>query len=193
MTDMYTKDDLDTAVANRGYWIHADTKRDALCSTISPVQDYIDHNKGVVIVSQKKEKPDINLPTKGNNRGGRYNPCSRWIQPEHTNRVEFWVTGPRRTPDLLKGLGIDLEICLTIQDTNGEIVYNRVLLTVNRASENVSMKPCGLCFAAYFTPSAEEVEVNEKYNPKSVDFSEDLSNRFVFTVLAKMYRLSENV
>ena len=184
MSYLHRKHDEHTPVTERAYWIHADTKRNAKCSTISPAQDYIRNNQGRFIVSQKREKPDINEPTAGNNHGGENNPFSQWMQKEHTNRVEFWVQGPGNQSDLLQGLGIDLNIALAIQDTDGNIVYNCVLLDVNGASENVIKTRLGLCFVAYFTPSAEEVKENQKYN--SI-MSEDLGDRFVFTVHAKMY------
>ena len=177
-----------TSMVEQGYWFYADTNRHASCSTISNKQEYIHGNEGIVIVSQKIEQDDINQNTTGNNRGGEKNPITPWAQKEHTNRVEFWITGSERSEYLLQGLGIDIEICLTIRDREEEeVVYSRVLLAVEGTSKDVLVDPCGLCFFAYFTPSHEEIGVNEKHNiPSGVD-AKEIKHRFLFTVRCKMY------
>ena len=136
-------------MVEKGYWFYADTERHASRSTISKKQLYLHDIQGHVIVSQKLEQDNIKLKTTGNNRGGEDNPMTPWAQMEHTNRVEFWITGRERSEDLLRGLGIDIKISLMIRDRAEKIVYRRVLLAVERGSRDVLVDPCGLGFFAY--------------------------------------------
>ena len=173
----------------QGYWFDADTKRYAECSTISGKQKYLNNRSGMVVVSQKIEHHNINPMTTGNNRGGEHNPITQWGNDKHTNRVEFWITGPEYSQELLEGLGIDIEICLTIQDGEKRTVYGRTLLIVNGRSDDVIVNSCGVGFFAYFTPSDEEIQKNREYKILSAIDPEEAKHHFRFTVRCKMYAL----
>ena len=151
-----------TAIAVHNFSFMSHTMSDCCGATLGGENKYLENIIGTVVVSQQSKKKHWSNKIVCSTCGGNNTHITEWTQPEHSTRVNFRVNECFRSHFFKMRIGIFM--CART-DMHGKKLL-RMLLCVHADDDCSFDDGGGLTYVTYFTPTSEELHINNSYDDR---------------------------